>query len=621
MSTQDDLLTFLKNNGFTSEQAEKIHEVIGMNLSEDLIYLDKKTIDGFDFLEPVDRKLLWSLVCYAWRELSSDELQKSIEVLNGEDRKMIEEMLNNTDTSMSMMTLQTDWRERVKLFEQLVGYLVDHTLDRRWYAFRQQIKKIRGYMKLMTDYADIPEVWIDQLRMTLRNIHVALADAYIEFNESDLFSDDAKRTALNAKGELREQCLVTGDELYRWCQVYPKELEFVFRKMRCVGFSNVERWGVTDCVQFAGLDGVNRNIEALDDVKVKNDIKSVLDMCKDQEQRLSICKIYQDNDVYSMDLRREVVELYKYMHSGAYLSSNFSVEIELGLLLQEMADNLWGWAPKTTIVKVTDAPGSKATILNGTYVDTGEKGIQKKLFKKTSMFRGIQPILRINSQKRWIVSEYDKGDNGFSLSLQKIEKGKDVFMEEIKWEVYDVDKKKDWKTYPDMTATVISGSDLVWTLDDCDVVIKKVAEDMVVSWMHKCSEMYREHLEVADDRVVQHLDTMNWILHKMIQSHQTEQGDEGDMQGVCIICHENPVTEVLLPCRHVCFCSVCIKHKEYTGQCPICRKSVEVACNAHVYRTRISGSANKLFYQAAPRSIESQVASLRALIRELHVNM
>ena len=121
----------------------------------------------------------------------------------------------------------------------------------------------------------------------------------------------------------------------------------------------------------------------------------------------------------------------------------------------------------------------KATILNGTYVDTGEKGILKKLFKKTSMFRGIQPILRINSQKRWIISAYDKGDNGFALSLQMIEKGKDVFMEEIKWEVYDVDKKKDWKTYPDMTATVISGSDLVWTLDDCDVVIKKVAEDMV----------------------------------------------------------------------------------------------------------------------------------------------
>ena len=113
---------------------------------------------------------------------------------------------------------------------------------------------------------------------------------------------------------------------------------------------------MTDCVQFAGLDGVNRNIQALDDVKVKDDIKCVLDMSKDQEQRLSICEIYQENDVYSMDLRREVVELHKYMHSGAYLSSNFGVEIELGLLLQEMADNLWGWAPKTTIVKVTGAP-------------------------------------------------------------------------------------------------------------------------------------------------------------------------------------------------------------------------------------------------------------------------
>ncbi len=52
-------------------------------------------------------------------------------------------------------------------------------------------------MKLMTDYADMPEVWVDQVWLTLRNIHAELAEAYIEFNESDLFSDDAKHTALN----------------------------------------------------------------------------------------------------------------------------------------------------------------------------------------------------------------------------------------------------------------------------------------------------------------------------------------------------------------------------------------------------------------------------------------
>ena len=166
-------------------------------------------------------------------------------------------------------------------------------------------------------------------------------------------------------------------------------------------------------------------------------------------------------------------------------------------------------------------------------------------------------------------------------------------MEELKWEVYDADKKKDWKTYTDMKATVISGSDLVWTLDECDVVIKKVSEDMVVSLMHRCSEMYRQHMEVSDDRAVQHLDHMNWILHKMIQSHK--KSDEPDMQGACIVCHERSVTEVLLPCCHVCFCSVCIK--EYTGQCPICRTSIEATCNAHVYNTRMNDKANKLFYQ------------------------
>ena len=586
-----------------------------MDSSEDLIYMDKKTIDGYDFLIPEERKLLWSLVCYAWRELSSDELQKSLEVLDPVDRKMIEEMLSNTETSLSMLTLQTGGRDRVKLFEQLVGYLVDHTLDRTGYMFRQQIKKIRGYMKLMTDYGDIPEVWVDQVWLKLRNILAELAEAYIEFNESDLFSDDAKRTALNAKIELQELCLVTKNELYLWSHLHPKELEFVFRKMRCAGFSDVRRWGVTDCLQFEDLDDVDRKIEALKDVKTKDDIKSVLGACKDQEQRLSICKIYQDNDAYSMDLRREVMELRKYINSGAYVSTGFGVKIEVGSLLQNIADILWGYPPNVTIIKVTGAPGSKATILNGSYVDTGEKGILKKLFKKTSMFRGLQPILRINSQKRWIISADEKGDNGLSLSLQQIEKGKGIDMGEFKWEVYDADKKKDWKTYTDMKATVISGSDLVWTLDECDVVIKKVSEDMVVSWMHKCSEMYRKHMEVSDDRAVQHLDHMDWILHKMIQSHK--KSDEPDMQGACIICHDRPVTEVLLPCCHVCFCSICIK--EYTGQCPICRKSIEATCNAHVYNTRMVDNANKLFYQAVPfeAQLASKISNLRVLIQEL----
>ena len=223
---------------------------------------------------------------------------------------------------------------------------------------------------------------------------------------------------------------------------------------------------------------------------------------------------------------------------------------------------------------MTGAPGSKATILNGSYVDTGEKGILKKLFKKTSMFRGIQPILRINSQKRWIISADEKGDTGLCLSLQQIEKGKGIYMDDFKWEVYDADKKKDWKPSTDMKATVISGSDLVWTLDECDVVIKKVSEDMVVSWMHKCSEMYRKHMEVSDDRAVQHLDNMNWILHKMSPSHK--KSDEPDMQGACIVCQENPVTEVLLPCCHVCFCSIVskntqdsVRYVENQSRCPV----------------------------------------------------
>ena len=125
----------------------------------------------------------------------------------------------------------------------------------------------------------------------------------------------------------------------------------------------------------------------------------------------------------------------------------------------------------------------------------------------------------------------------------------------------------------------------------------------------------RSKSSLRDERAVQHLHNMNWILHKMIQSHK--KSDEPDMQGACIVCHQNPVTEVLLPCRHVCFCSICIKN--YTGTCPICRISIEATCNAHVYNTRMSDKANKLFYQTVPfeTQLASKISNLRVLIQEL----
>eukprot|EP00794_Sanderia_malayensis_P020533 gene20533-22552_t len=46
---------------------------------------------------------------------------------------------------------------------------------------------------------------------------------------------------------------------------------------------------------------------------------------------------------------------------------------------------------------------------------------------------------------------------------------------------------------------------------------------------------------------------------------------EEEERELCIICHTQPVTRALLPCRHACVCGVCFKR---TGLCPVCRSRI-----------------------------------------------
>lgn len=52
-----------------------------------------------------------------------------------------------------------------------------------------------------------------------------------------------------------------------------------------------------------------------------------------------------------------------------------------------------------------------------------------------------------------------------------------------------------------------------------------------------------------------------------------EQTSPPEYQQVCIVCHSNPVTRAILPCRHACVCKTCF-HK-LNEQCPVCRKRIE----------------------------------------------
>ena len=138
-----------------------------------------------------------------------------------------------------------------------------------------------------------------------------------------------------------------------------------------------------------------------------------------------------------------------------------------------------------------------------------------------------------------------------------------------------------------MYSNTISAADLVWTLDDCDVVIKKVASDTLQQWLMSCSELTREEL---DDRVLHHLNKMNWLLHKLLQ-----QPKDTITPGQCSICLEHTATQVLLPCHHLCVCSICVKD---LTKCPICTQAISASLHYRVYITR-TGDAKQIFFDPA----------------------
>jgi len=55
-----------------------------------------------------------------------------------------------------------------------------------------------------------------------------------------------------------------------------------------------------------------------------------------------------------------------------------------------------------------------------------------------------------------------------------------------------------------------------------------------------------------------------------------EQSEDAENTKECVICMSAPKDTTVLPCRHMCMCSVCAKVLRYqTNKCPICRCAVE----------------------------------------------
>jgi hypothetical protein len=278
------------------------------------------------------------------------------------------------------------------------------------------------------------------------------------------------------------------------------------------------------------------------------------------------------------------------------------------------------------VLEVTGAPGQKAEVLNGKYVKTDQLHNGRKLYKKVSMYRGNQLWLRSDVKDKWIISEteaFEKNNNDGLCSGATTNKDPT----RIKWRVYDADKKKTWKTYDEMGCKKVSSDELVWSLDDCDVVINKVPAIDLTAWIQTGNQIYlalgeyRWGMNGKDEEVhgkevsdiMQLLEETLKHLKNLLRVREGEETGSGPtVEGDCSICMDRRATEVLLPCKHICVCSVCVKSLK---DCPICRADIDGYCNRYIYAMRTSGSAEKTFDVA--KISEERQAMLTGLLLKL----
>ena len=502
------------------------------------------------------------------------------------------------------------------------------------YDVNKRIKATIQCLHLMKTYTDIPEVWVREVHVAFSNIGGLLAQikAYHESNHTD------------GAGPLY---LAIIDPLHRfeharleWLDQHPQELEFVFQKMRLLGFSDVKNWGVTDCLQFEAIKQIDRRpkLKALKNERVEIQVTALYKMIRDGDpDLLSVRKIYEDNDVYSMHLRRQLIKLHEYINGGKYHPQTTTT---VSAFLHTVAYKLWGWGdfvkqspdapPKPReayVVEVTGAPGGKAISLNGMYVETKEEHNELRIFKKTSMYKGDQLWLRANSQHRWIVSlTADVKENNGKGLCSTLTAG--IAPIKKQWKVYDAEADKLWKEYPAMQCQESKAAQLLWTLDDCDVVVNALPAIEIEALTRECralyikvSELYwpmdTEHPDHAPIlNIIEHLEGVGHALQKTLTARQTDT----PVPGECSICMDRQASEILLSCNHVCVCSVCLRdiQKSPFPLCPLCRSPIEASCNYRVYATRTSHSTERVFYGTVRMRKDARMKSLLLQLRDLH---
>jgi hypothetical protein len=534
----------------------------------------------------------------------------------------------------------------VTVLEKLVDFICTYALNPVVPSRQKKIESLRRCIALMTKYNQIPEVWVSKVHVILRDIKIEkeIANIAVEFDYCGILSKSLKDACHNGQKHLLDEELKFETACDEWMFYHLTELQFIFEKMKYIGWytSGIQNWGVSDCLQFKELQDIDVKVEEIENVVLQSDVKNFLAMCRlNGSDMISMRQIYKDNDPYSLDLRIKVKELHELLEKVAF---DWKSKREAEEFLQEIADKLWGWGKyemktdgnkhtkiykKMDVLEVTGAPGLKAEVLNGVYVETDQLHNGRKLYKKVSMYKGIQLWLRSTVDNKWVISKTESVEkNDYARLCEGETKNEDPT--KIKWAVYDADKKKTWKTYDEMRCQKVSSDKLVWDIDDCDVVINKVPAIDLKAWIERNRQFYMSLGELQwekngwdgdDDHV--HFNQMTDIMQyfeeilKHLRSLLTVREKEETTptpteEGECSVCMDRRATEVLLPCKHICACSVCVKSLK---KCPMCRADIDVYCNRYIHAMRTSGSAEKTFDVA--KLSEDRQAMLTGLLLKL----
>jgi hypothetical protein len=506
----------------------------------------------------------------------------------------------------------------IRLVESVLNFL--HTYPVKTYAVTDKIQKGDKYIRIMRKYIDIPEIWIREVDVVFSDMIAVLMRSSPQHLNGD--NEAFKKRALETRTELCERLPAFERARREWLREHPQELEFVFNKMRYKGFTNVREWGVTTACQFKEITA-GALVDKLfrwdtESEETKHVIELYGKIQNNDADVLSLLKTYKHNDVYSIDLRRQLMHLHEDIKRGQYQETTSRA---LSTFLLEAVYKLWGWSDFDTqspdgstvprdvgVLKVTGPPGSKANTLNGMYVETKEEQNGRSIFKKTSMHRGTQLWLRYNPHQKWAVSRtQDVKDNNARGLCCTMKKGLKAPLST--WEVFDADGEKQWKTYPDFKCEQSNFPDLLWVLDDCDVAINALPAGEIQNLMNKLVELRSSLLDMD---VIQRLDGVLQTLQRMLTARNAPIPVE---PGECGKCLEHQASEILLPCHHVILCSNCSKG---LTECPYCRQPIDASCNFGVYMTRTSHTPKKIWIVTKPMDEDAGMNSLLQQLRDLH---